>query len=79
MTEPDEWAQRLEQVHNQQMSLYEDKFENNKIMYFHDLWEYVERRLQDPDGATVINHPNNPEQHPSVPKTGLPNHAGATA
>ena len=48
------------------MRLYEDKFENNKIMYFHDLWEYVERRLANPDGATVMTHPNNPEQHAST-------------
>ena len=39
------------------MRLYEQKFESNKLMYFHDLWEYVERRLKDKDGATVIVHP----------------------
>lgn len=60
------------------MSVYEDKFENNKIMYFHDLWEYVERRLSDPNGATIIKHPNDPEQHPSVPKSGVTNHGGAS-
>ena len=60
------------------MSIYEDKFENNKIMYFHDLWEYVERRLSDPNGATIIKHPNDPEQHPSAPKSGVTNHGGAT-
>jgi len=42
------------------MSLYHDKFENNMIMYFHDLWEYIERRLSDKDGATTIVHPNDP-------------------
>jgi hypothetical protein len=37
-------------------------------MYFHDLWEYVERKMSQPDGATVlINHPESKEQHASVP------------
>lgn len=60
------------------MRVYEDKFENNKIMYFHDIWEYVERRLNDPEGAVLIKHPNDPEQHASVPKSGVPNHGGAS-
>ena len=60
MTDPEEWVSRQEQVHHKQMQLYEEKFENNKIMYFHDLWEYVERKLADPDGATVMTHPCDP-------------------
>lgn len=66
------------------MRLYEEKFENNKIMYFHDLWEYVERRLADQDGATVIKHPNDEKQHASVPMAnpngqgGPYSHVGAT-
>lgn len=84
LTEPDEWARRQETITAQQMRLYEEKFDNNKIMYFHDLWEYVERRLANPDGATVITHPNNPEQHASVPmanaigSAGPYSHMGAT-
>ena len=78
LTDPEEWALRQEEIHNSQMRLYEEKFENNKIMYFHDLWEYVERRLSNGDGATEIRHPNNPEQHASAPKGGPLSHAGAT-
>ena len=65
-------------MHNGQMQLYEQKFESNTIMYFHDLWEYIERRLRDPDGATVITHPNDPNQHASAPKSGVLSHDGAT-
>lgn len=79
VTDPDEWANRLEQVHGRQMRIYEDKFENNKIMYFHDVWEYAERRLADPDGAVQINHPCDPEQHASVPGQGVPSHGGASS
>lgn len=40
------------------MKMYEEKFESNKMMYFHDLWEYVDRKLASADGSTVmINHP----------------------
>ena len=78
LTEPEEWASRLEELHRQKMRLYREKFENNMFMYFHDLWEYVERRLSDKDGATIIVHPNDPDQHPSVPKQGVPNHGGAS-
>ena len=60
------------------MRLYEQKFESNKLMYFHDLWEYVERRLKDKDGATVIVHPADDNQHASAPKTGVLAHDGAT-
>ena len=60
------------------MRVYEEKFENNKIMYFHDIWEYVERRLNDPDGAVIIKHPNDTDQHASVPMQGVPSHGGAS-
>ena len=50
------------------MKLYEEKFESNKMMYFHDLWEYVDRKLASTNGSTVmINHPASDAQHPSVP------------
>ena len=78
LTEPDIWAARQEEIQRQQMRVYRDKFENNMFMTFHDLWEYVERRLADKDGATVIVHPNDPKQHASAPKLGVPNHCGAT-
>jgi hypothetical protein len=48
------------------MSIYEDKFESNKTMYFHDLWEYVDRKLASPNATTQINHPC-AAQHPSAP------------
>ena len=51
------------------MQIYQDHFENNMIMYGHDLWEYIERRLADPDGAVVMVHPENDKQHPSAPNT----------
>ena len=57
LTDPEEWARRQDTLHKQQMKVYEERFDNNKIMYFHDLWEYIERKLADPDGATVITHP----------------------
>jgi len=60
------------------MRVYEEKFENNKIMYFHDVWEYAERRIADSDGAVLVNHPNDADQHASVPRSGVPNHGGAS-
>ena len=37
-------------------------------MYFHDLWEYADRKLASADGSTVvINHPCSDTQHPSAP------------
>ena len=51
------------------MQIYQDHFENNMIMYGHDLWEYIERRLADPDGAVVMVHPESDKQHPSAPNT----------
>ena len=51
------------------MQVYEEHFENNMIMYGHDLWEYIERRLANEDGATVIVHPADVKQHPSTPNT----------
>ena len=67
VTDPEHWAVKQEELHQQQMRLYEEKFDNNKIMYFHDLWEYIERRLADPNGATIITHPQDDFQHPSIP------------
>lgn len=52
------------------MQLYADKFEGNRIMYFHDMWEYIERKLSEPDGAVRIVHPNDPVQHASAPRPG---------
>lgn len=47
------------------MQMYEDKFESNKTLYFHDLWEYAERKLASADGSTtVITHPCAAKQHP---------------
>ena len=57
LTDPEEWAQRQAAVQQQAMQVYEEHFENNMIMYGHDLWEYIERRLANEDGATVIVHP----------------------
>lgn len=47
------------------MTLYEQKFEANRILYFHDLWEYVERKLST-GGQVVIKHPQARDQHPST-------------
>ena len=56
-------------MHAHAMQLYEERFESNKIMYFHDLWEYMDRKLASIDGSTtVINHPTADKQHPSVPE-----------
>ena len=67
MTDPEQWAANQQELHNKQIKLYEDRFDNNKIMYFHDLWEYVERKLAHPTGAVVMVHPLDDNQHPSVP------------
>ena len=69
MTDPDEWTRKQAEVQSQAMKVYEEHFENNMIMYGHDLWEYIERRLADPDGATRIVHPMDDKQHPSAPNT----------
>jgi hypothetical protein len=59
------------------MQMYEEKFESNKTLYFHDLWEYAERKLASADGSTtVITHPCAAKQHPSAPDSTKPFQAG---
>ena len=67
LTDSEEWAKRQANVQRNTMQIYQDHFENNMIMYGHDLWEYIERRLADPDGAVVMVHPESDKQHPSAP------------
>lgn len=54
--------------------MYEKNFESNRILFFHDLWEYIERKLKNDDGATVFVHPQSDNQHPSTSLID-PNHA----
>lgn len=51
------------------MKIYEQKFESNHFLFFHDLWEYVERKLSTQDGATLFVHPLSDAQHPSASAT----------
>ena len=69
LTDSEEWARRQASVQRNTMQVYKEHFENNMIMYGHDLWEYIERRLADPDGAVVLTHPESDKQHPSAPNT----------
>jgi len=39
------------------MRLYAKRFESSHLMYFFDLWEYVERKLSTDDGVTLFAHP----------------------
>jgi ABC-type Zn2+ transport system substrate-binding protein/surface adhesin len=48
---------QIENNHRQNMKIYEQKFESNHFLFFHDLWEYVERKLATQDGATLFVHP----------------------
>ena len=36
--------------------IYKERFENNHLMFFHDLWEYVDRKLES-GGVTTVAHP----------------------
>lgn len=38
------------------MARYAEKFEANRIMFFHDMWEYVERKLAN-GGQVALRHP----------------------
>jgi hypothetical protein len=48
------------------MKIYEQKFESNHFLFFHDLWEYVQRKLDTEDGAALFVHPLSEAQHPSA-------------
>jgi ABC-type Zn2+ transport system substrate-binding protein/surface adhesin len=38
-------VEQIEDNHRQNMKIYQQKFESNHFLFFHDLWEYVERKL----------------------------------
>lgn len=71
-TDPELWQRQQARIHAQAMALYEEKFESSKMMYFHDLWEYIDRKLASPDHATQIIHPASTNQHPSMPDKSKP-------
>lgn len=60
---------QIERNHRSNMKIYEQKFESNHFLFFHDLWEYVERKLATQDGATLFVHPLSDAQHPSASAT----------
>ena len=59
----------VESVNRSNMKIYEQKFESNHFLFFHDLWEYVERKLATQDGTTLFVHPLSDAQHPSASAT----------
>ena len=53
----DNWAFKQQLQHQATMRQYEERFEANRILYFHDLWEYVERKMANQDTAVSLSHP----------------------
>lgn len=46
LQQPIDWAYRRELIHQNTQRLYEEKFESNHYLNFHDLWEYINKKLQ---------------------------------
>jgi hypothetical protein len=45
LMQPDDWAYRRELIHQNTQKMYEEKFEQNHYLNFHDLWEYINKKL----------------------------------
>lgn len=61
-----EQVQQIQKAHQDNMRVYEQRFESNCLLNFFDLWEYVERKLSTEDGVTLFAHPVGNVQHPSA-------------